>query len=225
VAWVAAFVTRSASPVVAAAALPAPPSPAPMPVAAIPPVLRSDPTPFDERFYVLRLRAGWRMAGLMFGRSLIEYTIQTVPPNSRFEFSFSWATGALRREPGGPDLLRLKAGERHDVLKRAYDVTDPATGAVIGRLLPQAADWRIVDAFGQPVADVVQSSASFNLTSYVITAGGEVLGRLVAVMGATAASAEVQIEFLPASVGRFNRSLAVALAPLIEDRTRRQRLP
>jgi hypothetical protein len=70
----------------------------------------------------------------------------------------------------------------------------------------------------------VQSSASFNQTSYAITAGGEDLGRLVAVMGATAASAEVQIEFLPASVGRFNRSLAIALAPLIEDRTRRQRL-
>jgi hypothetical protein len=43
-------------------------------------------------------------------------------------------------------------------------------------------------------------------------------------MGATATSAEVQIEFLPASVDRFNRSLAIALAPLIEDRTRRQRL-
>ena len=226
VAWVAASVTRSASPVVAAATLPAPPppSPAPMRVAASPRVLRSDPTPFDERFYVLRLRAGWRMAGLMFGRSLVEYTIQTIPPSSRSEFSFSWATGILRREPGGPDFLRLHAGERHDLLKRAYDVSDPATGAVIGRLLPQAADWQIVDAIGQPVADVVQSSASFNQTSYAITAGGEDLGRLVAVMGATAASAEVQIEFLPASVGRFNRSLAIALAPLIEDRTRRQRL-
>ncbi len=111
--------------------------------------------------------------------------------------------------------------ERHDLLKRAYDVSDPATGAVIGRLLPQAADWQIVDAIGQPVADVVQSSASFHQTSYAITAGGEDLGRLVAVMGATAASAEVQIEFLPASVGRLDRSLAIALAPLIEDRARR----
>lgn len=219
VAWVAALVARSRSPVGAAVTLPAP-----VMVAGIPPVIRSGPTPFDERFYVLRLRTGWRMAGLMFGRSLVAYTIQTIPPSSRSEFSFSWATGVLRREPGGPDLLRLNAGERHDVLKRAYDVSDPATGAVVGRLLPQSADWRIVDAIGQPVADVVQSSASFNETSYAITAGGQDLGRLVAVMGATAASAEVQIEFLPGSVGRFNRSLAIALAPLIEDRTRRQRL-
>ena len=108
-------------------------------------------------------------------------------------------------------------------MKRAYDVSDPATGAVIGRLLPQAADWHIVDACGQRVADVVQSSASFQQTSYVITAGGEELCRLVAVMGATAASAEVQIEFLPASDGRLERSLAIALAPIIEERARRAR--
>ena len=108
-------------------------------------------------------------------------------------------------------------------MKRAYDVSDPATGAAIGRLLPQAADWHIVDALGQRVADVVQSTAGFPQTSYVITAGGEELCRLVAVMGATAASAEVQIEFLPASDGRLERSLAIALAPIIEERARRAR--
>ena len=42
-------------------------------------------------------------------------------------------------------------------------------------------------------------------------------------MGATAASAEVQIEFLPASEGRFDRSLGIALAPLVEERSRRSR--
>jgi hypothetical protein len=224
VAWSAAFMTRSTSPVAAAAMSPSPlPSPVPMRVVGIPPVIRSGPTPFTERFYVLRLRAGWRMAGLMFGRRLIEYTVQTIPPSSRSEFSFSWATGVLRREPGGPDLLRLNAAERHDLLKRAYEVSDPATGAVIGRLLPQAADWQIVDAVGQRVAEVVQSSASFQQTSYVITAGGEELCRLAAVMGATAARAEVQIEFLPASDGRLERSLAIALAPIIEERARRAR--
>jgi hypothetical protein len=42
-------------------------------------------------------------------------------------------------------------------------------------------------------------------------------------MGATAASAEVQIEFLPASDGKLDRSLVIALAPLLEERTRRSR--
>ena len=121
-----------------------------------------------------------------------------------------------------PEIVRLEAAERHDLLKRAYVVTDPIRG-VIGKLLPHAADWQIVDSYGQEVADVVQSSASFHQTSYTITAGGQDVGRLAAVMGTTAASAEVQIEFLPASEGRLDRALAIALAPLVEHQVRRGR--
>ena len=226
--WAAAYVMRSTS---GAAAVAAPPVARvaaaaewpPGAVVGIPPVLRSGPTPFDQRFYVLRFRPGWRLAGLMLGRSLIEYTLQTIPPTSRSEFLFSWATGVLRRTAEGPEIFRLHAAERHDLLKRAYVVSDAITGAVIGKLLPHAANWQIVDADERPVADAVQSSISFQQTTWVISAGGEEWCRLVAVMGATAASAEVQIEFLPASEGRFDRSLAIALAPLLEERARRSR--
>ena len=224
--WVAAYMTRSGSTAPAVAALPvarvsAPAEwPAGAQVVRLPPVLRSA-TPFDQRFYVLRFQSG--LAGLILGRSAIEYTLQTIPPTSSSEFSFSWATGVLRRVPGGAEIFRLDAAERHDLLKRAYVVSDAITGGVIGRLLPHAADWQIVDADEQPVADAVQSSASFEQTAWLIAAGGEEWCRLVAVMGATAASAEVQIEFLPASVGRFDRSLAIALAPLLEERARRSR--
>jgi hypothetical protein len=189
----------------------------------IPPVLRSGPTPFDQRFYVLRFQPGWRIAGLMLGRSVIEYALQTIPPTSRSEFSFSWATGVLRRASGGPEIFRLQAAERHDLLKRTYVVSDSMTGAIIGKLLPHAADWQIVGPDERPVADVVQASASFQQTTWIISASGEEWCRLVAVMGATAASAEVQIEFLTASDGRLDRTLAVALAPLLEERARRSR--
>jgi hypothetical protein len=47
------------------------------------------------------------------------------------------------------------------------------------------------------MADVVQSIATFHQTCYSLSAGGEELCRLTAVMGATAMSAEVQVEFLP----------------------------
>jgi len=226
---VATYVTRSASIVTAGVSSPVSRVAAPAAQTAgvqatrIPPVLRSGPTPFDERLYVLRFQPGRRIASLMLGRSVIEYALQTVPPTSRSEFSFSWATGILRRTPGGPEILRLQAAERHDVLKRAYVVSDAVTGVVIGKLLPHAADWQIVDADEQPVADAAQSSASFQQTTWIISAGGEEWCRLAAVMGATAASAEVQIEFLPASDGRFDRSLAIALAPLLEERARRSR--
>ena len=107
------------------------------------------------------------------------------------------------------------------MLKRAYVVADPIRG-VIGKLLPHAADWQIVDGNGQEVAEVVQSSASFHQTSYTITAGGHQVGRLAAVMGMTAASAEVQIEFCRPE-GRLDRTLAIALAPLVEHQVRRSR--
>ena len=219
---VAAYVTRSTSIVTTVATSPVSRVSAPAELA-VPPVLRTGPTPFDQRVYVLRFQPGWRLAGLLLGRSFIEYALQTVPPMSRSEFSFSWATGILRRTPGGPEIFRLQAAERHDLLKRSYIVSDAVTGAVIGKLLPHAADWQIVDAAERPIADAVQSKASFHQTTWIITAGGEEWCRLVAVMGATAASAEVQLEFLPASDGRFDRSLAIALAPLVEERARRSR--
>jgi hypothetical protein len=225
---VARYLAPLAQPVAAAIAippgpLPPPAPPAPTPITAAPPLIAAGAEHFDERFYVLRLRAGWGLAGLMLGRSFIDYTIQTVPPSSRLEFSFSWATGLLRRASAGPQILRLQAAERHDFLKRAYSVSDPVTGAVIGRFLPQGDDWQITDGQGQVMAEVLQSSASFHQTMYTITAAGEEVCRLTAVMGATVASAEVQIEFLPAADGKLDRFLAFALAPIVEDRARRRR--
>ena len=226
---IALVVARYLTPSPVAAAVSAPPAPfltpastTPTPMAGIPPLIPGGLEHFDEPFYVLRLRGGWSTAGLMLGRSFIDYTIQAIPPRSRSEFSFSWATGVLRRAPAGPELFRLQAAERHDLLKRAYIVSDPA-GAAIGKLVPQGDDWQIADGQGQVIAEVLQSSASFQQTVYTLAAGGQELCRLTAVMGATAASAEVQIEFLPAAVGRLNRSLAIALAPLVEERARRRR--
>ena len=223
------LVPRSTSQVAAAMAIPPapfrrrPPAPRPI-VAGTPPLIPSGVRrrlTSGSTFFALR--AGWRLAGLMFGRTLIDYTIQTVPPSSRSEFSFSWATGLLRRAPAGPQSPSVEAAERHDLLKRAYDVSDPVTGAVIGRFLPQGDDWHITDGLGRcwrmscsrAPASIKPATPSRPLEKNVC--------RLVAVMGATAASAEVQIEFLPASDGRLERSLAVALAPIIEERARRAR--
>jgi hypothetical protein len=189
------YLSPSAPPTAAAVERPAQAVAEPIPVANIPPVVLTNTTPFDESLYVLRLRAG--LAGLLLGRRFVDYTIQAIPSNSRSEFSFSWASGILKREPAGPPLLRLQAAERHDLLKRAYIVSDPGTGVEIGRLLPHGADWQIADRYGRPMADVVQSIATFHQTCYSLSAGGEELCRLTAVMGATAMSAEVQVEFLP----------------------------
>ena len=170
--WVAAYVTRSTS--MRSAIVNSPPARLPVPPTLeadvqattwIPAVLRPGPTPFDEPLYVLRFQPGWRIAGLLLGRSFIEYTLQTIPPTSRSEFSFSWATGVMRRAPGGAEVFRLQAAERHDLLKRTYVVSDAVSGAVIGKLLPHAADWQIVDADERLVADAVQVSASFQQTT------------------------------------------------------------
>jgi hypothetical protein len=222
IAW---YLAGSASP--AAAAVAAAPVSAPEPraaaIAPAPAVIPPPATPFDQPLYVLQLRAGKGLAGLVLGRRFVEYTIRTIPRSSRAEFSFSWATGVLRREPDGPAIVRLGPAERHDRMMRGYVVSDPVSGALIGRLLPHAAEWQIVDRLERPVADLVRSSVSFHQSSYTITAGGLDLARLTAVMGASAASAEVQIEFLPAVDGRLDRTLAIALAALVEHQARRSR--
>ena len=83
-----------------------------------------------------------------FMRHYSVYDIQSVPATTRARFSFSWKTGVVRREPEGPDIFALGAGERQGVFGgRSYVVTD-ATGATLGTLKPASPEWVILDARG-----------------------------------------------------------------------------
>lgn len=176
---------------------------------------------FDESTYVLRLRRGW--LGLVIGRRLLEYEIQSIPPRSTERGSFSWATGVIRREPAGPDLVRLESGDRHGLFAREYAVSHGSTGAALGRLVPDASGWHILDASARLLAQARETRASFALTRHAVVVGEIELCRLTWTAGATAAGNEVEIEFLPGVDQHLDRALVMALAPVLEDRARNER--
>jgi hypothetical protein len=219
--FVVAYSSRDAGPGGVATDSTAPVAPPPVPVpAAVPPSISQASGAFDASHYVLRLRHTF--IGMIAGRRFIAYDIQTIPPRSRTQLSFSWATGLMRREPSGPDLLLVQSAERHGLFARAYVVTEPASGSVLGKLVPHGSDWDIVDAQGRAVASVVETHAAFDRATYVVTAGNHEVCRLTWIGGMTIAG-EVEIEFLRAADRGIDRALPMALAPVLEDRARRAR--
>jgi hypothetical protein len=178
---------------------------------------------FNESNYLLRIRSSFLV--LILGRRFLSYDIETIPPRTGTRFSFSWSTGILRREPSGPALLQVNSSVGTGPLARTYDVLDPVTGARRAAFVPREAGWEIHDARGGRIADVTLTEERFELARFQILVGANNIARLTWSLGATAASSEVEIEFLSASDDVFDRTFAIALAPIVEHKTRRSRKP
>jgi hypothetical protein len=174
---------------------------------------------FDQSHYFVKPRVTLVET---FMRHYSEYDIQSVPATTRARFSFSWKTGVLRREPEGPDILTVRAGDRRGVFAgRSHVVTD-ATGATLGTLQPASPEWVILDARGTTAARVVEDRSGVGLIGYVANVGEHAVCRFTWVMhGLSVASAGLDVEFLPAAEGRLDRALAMALAPVLEHKARR----
>lgn len=184
------------------------------------PAVLPGPGVFSDSSYSVRPRR--TVLESMFGGRYGTYDIQSIPPTARARFSFSSASGIVRREPDGPDLAVLRADGRTGLIgRRTYAVEDPATGALLGRLVPSGREWDIVHGSGDPVARVQEVSISIGVWTYVAVAGGREMCRFTwALQGLTVNSAEMDVEFLEGWDGRFDRVLAIALAPMIEHRAR-----
>jgi hypothetical protein len=175
---------------------------------------------FDQSQYLLRVR---NPLVAMVAPWYCSYDIQTIPPTARARFSFSWATGTLRREPSGPDVLHIKGAERGELFRRTYLVTEAATGSVLAKLMPYGSDWEIHDASGRLVSTVVRTAASFEREQYVMKLGADEVCRLTWVSVPPSATGEFDVEFLPTSGARLDRALPMALAPVLQRRARRGR--
>jgi hypothetical protein len=199
--------------------LPPPTIPSP---AFLPPVWEASQASsvFDQSHYFVKPRVTLVET---FLRHYSEYDIQLVPATTRTRFSFSWKTGVLRREPDGPDILALRAGDRHGVFAgRSHVVTDAATGATLGTLQSSRPEWVILDARGTAVARVVEDRSGVGLIGYVATVGEHAVCRFTwAMHGLSVASAGLDVEFLPAAESRLDKALAMALAPVLEHKARR----
>ena len=184
------------------------------------------PTPmaspdFQDSLYSVRPRNPW--LGIFLWR-YPAYEIASIPPRSRerFSLSWSWTTGVIRRDADGMDLVSIAISRSGGLIgRRAYALTDARTGAAIGTLSPVGSDWEVRDASGQPLAHVLEIEAGAGRARFVASAGAREICRFVwGFAGHTAASAEVQVEFMPGAEARIHKALAIVLGAVLEHRAR-----
>ncbi len=136
-------------------------------------------------------------------------------------FSFSQRTGVLRQEPGGPTILLVQP-VAHGLMTRRYIVSDSATAGPLAIFERAGRDWQVFDAAEAPLARVEEVEARSGFRRYVASVDGhEVCHYTWAMHGLGVWTAALDVEFLNHAVGRFDRSLAIALARLLEQHARR----
>jgi len=173
---------------------------------------------FRHDTYAVRLKTSWLAAAFRLGSG--EYTITPIPKlRSDAAFSFSQASGVLRQEPGGPEILRVQP-VAHGLLKRRYAVTDRAS-VTLAQFERAGRDWEVFDAAGNPTAHVEEAEARSGFRRYVARVDGRDLCRYTwAMQGLGVWTAELDLEFQTGGGPGFDRSIAIALAPLLEEHAR-----
>jgi hypothetical protein len=188
-------------------------APAPPPRAEPSPAVRS---PFDQSNYSIRPRLSWWNP---FVRRCPEYDIASIPPMSSTRCVFSWDTGQLRRARDGAVLLTIAPPDAPGLfLNRSYAVSDGTRGP-LGTLEPAGADWTIRYASGDREVYVLRGRSGVGFARFVASRDERELCRFTWTIEATVVSAELEIEFMPDADPAL-RTLAIALAPILELRSR-----
>lgn len=175
---------------------------------------------FDDSNYSVRARM--TMLESLFIRRYSNYDIRTIPATSRAQFSFSWTTGVLRREPNGPDLLAVAPPRAPGLfMGRQYEVVDAITRENLASLVPRGSDWEIVHPSGSLIARVLQVSATRGFARYNAMIGDdEVCNFKWTLQGLTVKAAELEVEFERDQRAGLDRGLAIVLAPILEQQAR-----
>ena len=147
-----------------------------------------------------------------------EYDIRAAvhAKSNQENFSYSMTTGRLCREPDGAVLLSLSS--RNDgTLATAYDVKDE-TSRHIGIFVHREAGWDMQDALGRTLAEVIREDAGAGRALYVARAADTDVCRYTWSTGAGPMNPLLLIDF--ESRTSFDRALAIALAPYLEEEAR-----
>ncbi len=159
-----------------------------------------------------------------FTRKCTEYEIRTIPRSSRKGFQFSWTDGVLRQQPEGFELVRLAPARAPGLfLNRTYEVVNARTNQTLARFEPRGADWQVSDGSGNLVGRVLEESNRRGPVKYRAFVGNaEVVRFKWAMEGFSTTSAQLEVEFLPstADAASLDRVLALAIAPILEQRSR-----
>jgi hypothetical protein len=102
---------------------------------------------------------------------------------------------------------------------QSYSVTDGAGGIPLGQLVPSGAGWTMIDTARQREVYVLRDKSGVAFARYTASADGRELCRFTWTIEASVVSTELEIEFMREADATV-RSLAVALAPILELRAR-----
>jgi hypothetical protein len=174
----------------------------------------------EETMYTVRPRM--TMLESVFIRKHSNYDIQTVPKRSRLWFSFSWASGILRQEPSGPGLLTITPARAPGLFTtHSYAIADTSTGECVANLMPAGADWEVLHPSGGVMARVLRQTAGRGYAKYVAMIGQHEACRFKwALSGLSVMSAELEVDCAADGPVRFDRALALAIAPILEQQAR-----
>ena len=174
---------------------------------------------FPSSMYTVRPRIDW-IGFLIRQQRYADYDIQSIPPSVRDTYSFTWRTGIVRREPNGPDLVSIAPPQAPGrFLTHEYVVHDATTGGTLGRLVPRGTDWEILEGAHRDL-HLLEVEAGLGYAKFVLTAGGVEACRFGWALQYPVTRSELDIEFLAGAGATFDRALAIALGPILEQRAR-----
>ena len=179
---------------------------------------------FDESQYSVHPRL--TLIEGLFTRTCNDFEIRCIPHTTRKWFSFSWSDGLLRQHPALKDLAKITPADSPGLFwERQYEVVEPATGQILARFVPRGEDWEITDRSDVLIARVLRDSKHGIVKFRAMIGEGEAVRFKWALAGLSVYSAQLEVEFLtpPNEQPRsLDRVLAIAIAPILEQRVRIQ---
>ena len=158
----------------------------------------------------------------LFTRTCNDFEIRCIPHTSRKWFSFSWTNGLLRQRPARTDLAKITPADSPGLFwDRKYEVVDPATGHTLARFVPRGEDWEITDPSDVLIARVLRDTTHGIVRFRAMIGDAEAVRFKWALAGLSVYSAQLEVEFLtPPQQHSLDRVLAIAIAPILEQRSR-----
>jgi hypothetical protein len=137
---------------------------------------------------------------------------------SHEHFSYTMTSGVLKRESDGAVLFSVS--RRAAALTDTFDVVDSETGTRVGSFRSRGPGWDIDDALGRPVLFVVRDLEEERHMRYVASIGDREVCRYTWSFGPFGLfNVALEVEFSEGGPP-FDRALAVALGPFIEEEAR-----
>jgi hypothetical protein len=168
--------------------------------------------------YLVRVRSPWILAALHVVP--LDYDIAPAGTRRGERFVFAGKTGMLQRASDGQPILHVDRQLRL-ALSSACVMTTPSDGRVVASFEPEGNDWAVLDPTGRTIARVLEVRRGEWYARYrlVVDETDECLFTW-GMQGFGVWTSQMEVEFLSGERPRFDRTVALAFAPMLERRSR-----